>query len=138
MSASSERSVSSTAVASAPAAGKRSAWILGRWADLVLFVGTPLLILPFAVLLKLGSAGVSVETFSMIVTAFGALGHHLPGMIRAYGDRDLFRRFKWRFIVAPLFLLAVCIPMSQQHLNGMLLILACPHTAPALDERQKM
>jgi hypothetical protein len=40
------------------------------------------------------------------------MGHHLPGMIRAYGDRALFERFKWRFILAPLFLLAVCVAFS--------------------------
>src|SRR5437870_12998921 len=37
------------------------------------------------------------------------MGHHLPGMIRAYGDRALFERFRWRFIIAPIFLLAVCV-----------------------------
>jgi len=28
---------------------------------------------------------------------------------RAYGDRALFERFRWRFIIAPIFLLAVCV-----------------------------
>lgn len=106
-----------------PTSGMRSGWILNCPTDLLLFVATPLLIIPVALLLKSDRVGDRVEAFSIIVTAFGALGHHLPGMIRAYGDRDLFQRFKGRFIAAPLFLLAVCIPMSQQHLNGMLLIL---------------
>jgi hypothetical protein len=37
-----------------------------------------------------------------------AIGHHLPGMMRAYGDPALFRRFRWRFILAPVLLLAAC------------------------------
>jgi tetratricopeptide (TPR) repeat protein len=50
------------------------------------------------------------------------MGHHLPGMIRAYGDRALFERFKWRFILAPLFLLAVCTAFFWWDLKGILLV----------------
>jgi Tfp pilus assembly protein PilF len=50
------------------------------------------------------------------------MGHHLPGMIRAYGDRALFERFKWRFIFAPLFLLVTCIAFFWWDLKGILLI----------------
>ncbi len=48
----------------------------------------------------------SAQDIYLFVAAFGAIGHHLPGMIRAYGDRALFERFKWRFIFAPIFLVA--------------------------------
>ncbi len=41
----------------------------------------------------------SAQDIYLFVAAFGAMGHHLPGMIRAYGDRSLFERFKWRFIL---------------------------------------
>jgi Tfp pilus assembly protein PilF len=43
-------------------------------------------------------------------------------MIRAYGDRALFERFKWRFILAPLFLLAVCTAFFWWDLKGILLV----------------
>lgn len=36
-------------------------------------------------------------------------GHHLPGMIRAYGDRALFQRFKARFLIAPFAIAGVCV-----------------------------
>src|SRR5206468_3002754 len=49
-------------------------------------------------------------------------GHHLPGMIRAYGDRGLFDRFKWRFIFAPLFLLVACVAFFWWDLKGILLV----------------
>jgi Flp pilus assembly protein TadD len=58
----------------------------------------------------------------LFVAAFGAMGHHLPGMIRAYGDRALFQRFRWRFILAPLFLLAVCVAFFWWDLKGILLV----------------
>jgi hypothetical protein len=92
---------------SAPAASaKPSPWILDRWRDLVLFVGTPLLLIP---IFTAAQARWSAQDIFLFVGAFGAMGHHLPGMIRAYGDRALFNRFKIRFVVAPLVILAVCI-----------------------------
>lgn len=106
--------------ASAPA----TRWILSPRLDPLLFVATPLLIVPLAFFVQMPWIGVDVATISLVVSAFGGLGHHLPGMIRAYGDRELFQRFRLRFILAPLFLLAVCIPLSQYHLNAMLLILS--------------
>ena len=83
-----------------------SPWITTAGLDLVLFVGTPVLILPL-ILLTLLYTGPS--QLSLYVAAFGALGHHLPGMMRAYGDRALYSRFKVRFTVAPAFLVVVCL-----------------------------
>lgn len=110
--------------AETPTPTKSSPWILGLWMDLLLFVSTPLLIMPLVMFVQTPWMGVDVDTISILVAAFGGLGHHLPGMIRAYGDRDLFQRFRWRFILAPIFLLAVCVPLAQYHLNGMYLVLS--------------
>src|SRR5579864_1036594 len=85
---------------------KRNVWILDSWRDLILYVGTPLLIIP---LFMAAQARWSAQEIYLFVAAFGAMGHHLPGMIRAYGDRALFERFRWRFILAPIFLLTVCV-----------------------------
>src|SRR5439155_8446541 len=82
-----------------------SPWITSAPFDLVLFVATPVLILP---LIALSLWFARPSELYLYVAAFGALGHHLPGMMRAYGDRALFARFKVRFIVAPAFLVAVC------------------------------
>src|ERR1700731_1347534 len=88
------------------AAPRRNLWILDSWRDLILYVCTPLLLVPMFVLAQ---ARWRAEDIYLFVAAFGAMGHHLPGMIRAYGDRSLFERFRWRFILAPIFLLAVCV-----------------------------
>jgi len=75
-------------VRSQPAA-KASLWILDRWRDLLLFVGTPILLIP---IFTAAQARWSAQDIFLFVGAFGAMGHHLPGMIRAYGDRALYRR----------------------------------------------
>jgi len=79
----------------------------------------PLLIVPIFVLAQ---TRWSAENIYLFVAAFGAMGHHLPGMIRAYGDRALFQRFKWRFIFAPIFLVVVCAIFFLWDLKGIVLI----------------
>ncbi len=96
-----------------------SPWILDRWRDLVLFVGTPLLLIP---IFTAAQARWSAQDIFLFVGAFGAMGHHLPGMIRAYGDRALFTRFKTRFIVAPVLLLAVCVWSSLYNVQAIQLV----------------
>ena len=101
------------------AAPKRTLWILDSWRDLILYVGTPLLLLP---LFALAQTRWSAQDIYLFISAFGALGHHLPGMIRAYGDRALFERFRWRFILAPIFLAATCVMFYYWDLKGIILI----------------
>src|SRR5437867_116363 len=101
------------------AAPKKTLWILNSWRDLILYVGTPLFLVP---MFLLAQARWSAQDIYVFVAAFGAMGHHLPGMIRAYGDRALFRRFRWRFIFAPIFLLSVCLAFYWWDLKGIILI----------------
>src|SRR6266487_6025998 len=102
------------------AAGRKpSLWILDSWRDLVLYVCTPLLLVPMFI----AAQGVwAAEDIYLFVAAFGAMGHHLPGMIRAYGDRALFQRFRSRFICAPIFLVVVCAAFSVWDLKGIVLV----------------
>jgi len=101
------------------AAPKKTLWILNSWRDLILYVGTPLFLVP---MFLLAQARWSAQDIYIFVAAFGAMGHHLPGMIRAYGDRALFRRFRWRFIFAPIFLLSICVAFYWWDLKGIVLI----------------
>jgi len=98
---------------------KPSPWIIDRWRDLVLFVGTPVLLIP---IFTAAQARWSAQDIFLFVGAFGAMGHHLPGMIRAYGDRALFDRFKVRFVVAPLAILAVCVWSSVYNIQAVQLV----------------
>lgn len=94
-------------------------WIINGGCDAVLFIGTPFLIIPLIWIVR---ARFTIEEISVFVVAFGAMGHHLPGMIRAYGDRQLFQRFRVRFIVAPIVLLTVSCYFSFHDYNGLLLV----------------
>jgi Flp pilus assembly protein TadD/branched-subunit amino acid transport protein len=100
-------------------APRKNFWILSSWRDLILYVGTPLLLIP---IFALAQARFSAQDIYVFVAAFGAMGHHLPGMIRAYGDRVLFERFRWRFIFAPIFLVAVCVAFTWWDLKGIILV----------------
>src|SRR5256885_2437230 len=115
----SARSLPPSPSAGASAGSAPSPWILDRWRDLVLFVGTPLLLIP---ILAAAQTRWSAQDIFLFVGAFGAMGHHLPGMIRAYGDRALFDRFKVRFVVAPVALLAVCIWSSVYNIQAVQLV----------------
>ena len=117
MSQETAQDVSAPPLAPAP----RSPWIISRVWDLVLFIATPLLILP---LLWLWRQRSSPDLIYAFVTAFGATGHHLPGLMRAYGDRSLFRRFRLRFTLVPALLLATTLPLLFTELRqGMMVIL---------------
>jgi len=102
-----------------PGASSRGLWILGPWQDWFLFIGPPALILPLVLFAR---TRVRIEDLSLFVASFGALGHHFPGLLRAYGDRELFERFKARFVVAPLFLVAVCVFCVSRDLSGLTLV----------------
>ena len=107
-------------VPAVPASGPApKIWILNSWRDLILYVGTPLLLVP---MFALAQARWSAQDIYVFVAAFGAMGHHLPGMIRAYGDRALFERFRWRFIIAPVFLVCTCVAFYWWDLKGIVLV----------------
>ena len=97
-----------------------SLWILNPWQDLAFFVLSPIWIIP---LLWLAKSRYDPNGFGAMMLAVGAAGHHLPGFIRAYTDPVLFRRFRTRFILAPLFLLAVTLAFSALKLESLKLIL---------------
>src|SRR6185295_4593097 len=94
-------------------------WILDPWKDLLLFVGTPLLIIPIVALAQIRFTAEDIGLVGML----GARGHHLPGMLRAYGDRELFQRFRVRFVIAPIFLLVVCLAFAYKDLNALMVVL---------------
>ena len=100
-------------------APKRTLWILSSWRDLILYVATPLLLVP---IFAIAQARWSAQDIYVFVAAFGAMGHHLPGMIRAYGDRALYDRFRWRFIIAPIFLIGTCVSFYWWDLKGIILV----------------
>src|SRR3954463_2663370 len=96
-------------------------WIVSPAWDLAYLVLTPVLIVP-AVLLT-ARYWLTHEQIYLAVISFASLGHHLPGFMRAYGDSELFRRFRYRFLLAPPLFLAVAAVFSVNHLHGLELLL---------------
>ncbi len=97
-------------------------WIIGPTRDLIFFILTPLLIVPLIFAVK---DRFPAETLGVYVLGFGGFGHHLPGFIRAYSDRDLFKQYKLRFTAIPLLLILICGLYSFLNLNA----LACATVA---------
>jgi tetratricopeptide (TPR) repeat protein len=118
----------------APTPMRPRTWIVSPAWDLLYLVLTPLLIVP-AVLVTL-RAWLTTEQVYLAVISFASLGHHLPGFMRAYGDRELFQRYRWRFLLAPALTLGLALlftpplPLARAlglpwtHLHGLELILA--------------
>ncbi len=96
-------------------------------------VVTPLLIVP--VVLILVRQFLTPEQVSLAVISFASLGHHLPGFMRAYGDRELFQRYRLRFLLVPplVFAMALCfsppswlasaLHLPWKHMHGLELVL---------------
>jgi tetratricopeptide (TPR) repeat protein len=94
-------------------------WILSPQSDALWIIGTPALSL--GLLLPL-SLTVPTEQLWLGVMGFVAVGHHLPGFLRAYGDRSLFRRFAWRFTLAPPLLFGAALLLAFKNLHALALL----------------
>lgn len=101
----------------APAPNLQRRWIVNSWTDTLFIILTPLIATPAVMILYSSWVGVNAETISLVVATFFATGHHLPGLIRAYGDRELFERFKWRFVVVPPLVFLAYFPLYTYHFD---------------------
>ncbi len=115
------------------AAPRRRTWIVSPGWDLFYLVLTPVLIVP--VVLVAVRRWLEPQQVYLAVISFASLGHHLPGFMRAYGDRELFARYRWRFLLAPPLALGLALAFTPPppiaaalglpwvHLHGLELIL---------------
>ncbi len=78
-------------------------WIFSPIHDIAFVLLTPIPILAAFALAQRGGWMDGLLTFGLAL----AMAHYLPGILRAYGDKALFRRFRLRLIVAPLFLISI-------------------------------
>lgn len=78
------------------------AWLINPWVDISFFIATPLAIIPAFHSL---SALLSLTALKLGILSISATGHHLPGFIRAYTDRSIFRQFRTRLIAVPALLI---------------------------------
>lgn len=98
-----------------------SRWIVSPTADSLIFIGAPLVCI--ALFLPLRSFFSSRE-IAVFLLAFFTFGHHLPGFLRAYGDRELFNRFRLRFLLTPPVLFFAAIWFQGRNLHALLILVA--------------
>ena len=93
-------------------------WIFSPVHDIAFILFTPLLILGTFAAARRGGWMNGLLAFALAL----AMAHYLPGILRAYGDRALFRRFRTRLIFAPVFLFAVTATFAYLNLHIVLLV----------------
>ncbi|HVS23932.1 MAG TPA: hypothetical protein VMU03_09445 [Gammaproteobacteria bacterium] len=86
---------------SPPRAAARQNWILGPAQDTLFIVAAPPLVLGAAIALFAALGAADATAYIMLLHVVLTVAHHLPTFIRVYGDVELFRRFRWTFILAP-------------------------------------
>jgi hypothetical protein len=76
-------------------------WVLNPYQDTLFVIAAPVIVL--AVTLWAFQRFGAAEATSLIVVThiIMTVAHHLPTFIRIYGDVDLFKRFKWNFVLGP-------------------------------------
>ncbi len=96
-------------------------WIVNPWHDILFFLATPILLIPVVLWLR-NHQGTTASVYLAVLTLV-AVGHQFPGFLRAYGDRELFRRYRMRFLLAPLVMLGIGFGFATQGLDGLAVIL---------------
>lgn len=102
------------------AAFRPKAWVVGPAADLAIFIATPL-ILAFGFRMFLTAA--MLPALKLGILGISSTGHHLPGLIRAYTDKSIFQRFKWRLILVPTLFILLAAACAFYKLGFMLFAL---------------
>lgn len=110
-----------TSAAATPVAAPRAgggAWFRSAPFDLLLILCVPFLTWP---LLTLAQARWGPDLLGKLIL-LTATGHYFATFVRTYGDRDLFQRFRTRFLLLPVVLLATCAVMFATGTSGALLL----------------
>ena len=81
-------------------------WILTAGGDWFWIIGTPVLALIWALLTLVLLGPVWVISIFVVLNA----SHHLPTFLRIYGDKELFKRFRWSLVLGPV--LPFCFAMA--------------------------
>ncbi len=98
-----------------------SGWIISPLWDSVLFIGAPLVCM--ATFLPLSRLWTSEQT-AVFLLAFFTFGHHFPGFVRTYGDRELFARYRLRFLLAPPLIFATALWFDVKDLHGLVIFVS--------------
>lgn len=98
----------------------QSRWIISPFWDCVFFLVTPLAAI--GVTSVLGNSRFS-QTNTLLLLGIVATGHHIPGFLRAYGDPELFARYRGRLLLGPPLLIGVGLWFTSHGIPGLELII---------------
>lgn len=98
----------------------RPAWLINPFVDLSFFILAPLAIVPAFRFLR---GIIPFEALTLAILSVSATGHHLPGFIRAYTDKGIFNRFRYRLFIVPLLLIFLAALAAYFKLSVLFLIL---------------
>ena len=101
------RLVMTTAASPIEARPAPSPWFRSASFDLLLLLCVPFLTWP---LVMAGTNAWGADLLNQLIL-LTATGHYFATFVRAYGDRDLFERFRIRFLLTPVVLLVTCVGM---------------------------
>lgn len=79
----------------------RQNWVLDPVQDTVFIIAAPLLSLMVSLLLMRHFGAARGAAMVIMAHVILTVAHHLPTFIRIYGDVELFKRFKWNFVLGP-------------------------------------
>jgi hypothetical protein len=79
----------------------RQNWVLDPLQDSLFIIVAPLIVLLLAIWAFQHYGAAQATTLIITVHIVMTVAHHLPTFIRIYGDVDLFKRFKWSFVLGP-------------------------------------
>ena len=96
-----------------------SPWIISPVEDVLSIIGAPVLM---AGLFLTAERFRHASALAIFVLGFMRTGHHLPGFLRTYTDRELFARYRLRFLVVPPLLFGVTLWLTVQDFHGLLLV----------------
>lgn len=81
-------------------------WVLDPVQDTVLIIAAPLLVLAIALVAFRTLPAADATSLILVAHVVLTVAHHLPTFIRIYGDVELFRRYRWSFLLGPVIPLA--------------------------------
>ena len=96
-------------------------WVVSAPIDLSLLILTPVITLPLIAVFFAGGL-LDERAFGAWVFAFGAQGHHLPGWLRAYGDKDVFSAYRGRLLFAPPIVVIICVIFAVFEWHSLILL----------------
>ncbi len=86
---------------SAVGARVRQNWVLDPVQDMLFIIAAPVLSLGLTLWLMQRYGAAQGGALVILIHVVLTVAHHMPTFIRIYGDTDLFRRFKWSFVIGP-------------------------------------